>query len=662
MAHAGRHARAAWSSAAAALQQRFVEHRGRDLAALTAALQQEDFETIARLGHSMRGNGVSYGHVDVSAIGERLEAAANDKNVGLVAEELGALGAWIARVRGETADGKATVVRGEASMSNARPEPVNVLVVDDVPANLVALRAVLAPLGVRTVEARSGPEAVQLASHESFAVVLLDVHMPGMDGFQVAQRLRETPTGAELPIIFLTAADGDEEYVHRGYALGAADYITKPFASEVLLARVKAFVDLFKQRERLRIEQVDQRTRERDEALERLAALLESERAARREAELANRAKDEFLGTVSHELRTPLGGILGWAMIARRWTLPPEVDRVLATIQRHGRTQLRIVEDMLDVGRIVGGKLILEPIETLVGDAIDGAVLAIKPDADAKRVILDVAVGDVGSIVADPERLQQIVSNLLSNAVKFTPSGGHVRVRATREKSTVRVVVSDDGPGISADFLPHLFETFRQADGAPSRRHRGLGLGLAIARQLVEAHHGTIAAASEGTGKGATFTVEIPVRAMPATSPFDRPTGRRAALLAGLRLDGVRLLVVDDDDDARDLLVQILSDRGAKVSTASCAAEAVRLVEQAPPDILLSDVGMPDVSGYDLIQQIRAMPVDRGGRIPAIALTAYARHEDAKRALAAGFQAHVTKPIEPDRLTATIAELARVSI
>jgi signal transduction histidine kinase len=546
-----------------------------------------------------------------------------------------------------------------SSNSNARPEPVSILIVDDVPANLLALRAVLAPLGVRIVEARTGFEAVKLASDESFAVVLLDVQMPGMDGFEVARRLKETPGAIELPIIFLTAARGADPYVRRGYDSGAADYITKPFAPQVLRARVKAFVDLFKQRERVRIEQVDQRTRERDEALERLAALLETERAARREAELANRAKDEFLGTVSHELRTPLGGILGWTTVARGHALPPEVDRALSIVERHARTQLRIVEDMLDVGRIVAGKLVLQPTETPVGDAIEGAVMAVRPAADAKRVALDVDVGDVGSIVADPDRLQQIVWNLLSNAVKFTPSGGHVGIRAVREPTIVRVVVSDDGQGIPSDFLPRLFEMFRQADGSASRRHGGLGLGLAIARQLVEAHRGTIRAASEGEGKGATFTVEIPVRALPAPWPFERPTGRRAAMLAAMRLDGVHLLVVDDDEDARDLLAQILGDRGAAVSTAGSAAEALRLVEQTPPDVLLSDVGMPEVSGYSLIERVRALPAERGGRTPAIALTAYARAEDAQRALAAGFQAHVTKPIDPDRLTATVADLAR---
>jgi signal transduction histidine kinase/ActR/RegA family two-component response regulator len=421
---------------------------------------------------------------------------------------------------------------------------------------------------------------------------------------------------------------------------------------------VKAFVDLFTQRERLRLEQVDERTRERDDALKQLAALLERERAARREAELANRAKDEFLATVSHELRTPLGGILGWATLARRKAPPPEVDRALATIERHARSQMRIIEDMLDVGRIVGGKLHLELTESRVADALEAAVATVKPAADAKKLTLDVVDDDAGSIVADPERLLQIVWNLLSNAVKFTPHGGHVRVRATRAGSSIRIVVSDDGQGISPDFLPHLFEMFRQADGSPSRRHGGLGLGLAIVRQLVEAHHGSVTAASDGEGKGSTFTVEIPIRTMPVTPPAERPSGPRPVAPAQTRLDGVHVLVVDDDEDARELLARILEEEGATVSAASCVAEAVRLIEQARPDVLLSDIAMPDVSGYSFIQRVRATPADSGGRIPAIALTAYARAEDARRALAAGFQAHVTKPIDADRLVETIAKLA----
>jgi signal transduction histidine kinase len=553
-----------------------------------------------------------------------------------------------------------------AGDNQAGPERVAVLVVDDTPANLVALEAVLEPLGVRIVEARSGAEAIARASEESFAVALLDVQMPEMDGFEVARRLRETATGVELPIIFLTAIHRDEAYARKGYASGAADYITKPFDPGVLRARVKAFVDLFQQRERLRVAQVGERTRERDEALDKLAELLASERAARREAEIANRAKDEFLATASHELRTPLSAILGWAVIARRQPVSPEIDRALTTIERNARAQMRIIEDVLDVGRIASGKLQLEIGATEVADAVEGAVQAVRPAADAKQVALDVAIDpDVGVIAADAERLQQIVWNLLSNAIKFTPKGGHVAVSARRSESTLTVRVADDGQGIDAEFLPHLFEPFRQADGSTTRRHGGLGLGLAIVKQLVDAHGGTITAGSEGEGRGASFTVELPVRAPPVAA--DEPgSGAQPHLGPGtprdIRLDGVRLLIVDDDEDSRELIGLMLSGQGAEVSSAASAAEALRLLAERRPDVLLSDIGMPDVNGYSLIRRIRSLPGERGGRTPAIALTAYARAEDGERAFAAGFQAHVTKPVDPERLTAVVANLAGISL
>jgi signal transduction histidine kinase len=545
-------------------------------------------------------------------------------------------------------------------------QPPSVLVVDDTPANLVAMGAVLDPLGVRVVEARSGAEAIERVSRESFSVVLLDVQMPGMDGFEVARRLRAIDAGAELPIIFLTAIHRDEEYARRGYASGAADYITKPFDPAVLRARVKAFVDLYHQRERLRVREVGERTRERDDALEKLAALLESERAARREAEIANHAKDEFLATVSHELRTPLTAILGWALIARRRSTSADVIRALSTIERNARAQMRIIEDVLDVGRMLSGKMRLDISPTNVAEAIDGAVLAVRPAAESKQVSLAVTVADgVGVIAADAGRLQQIVWNVLSNAIKFTPSGGHVELLAERVGATAVIRVRDDGQGIAPDFLPHLFEPFRQADSSVARRHGGLGLGLAIVRQLVEAHGGKITARSDGVGKGAAFCIELPARKPPGTQ--DEPSVEsvpglvQAAVAADVRLEGVRLLIVDDDEDSREFIGCILAEQGATVTSASSAREALRLLEESHPDVLLSDIGMPDVDGYALMRLIRGMPAERGGKTPAVALTAYARESDGEHALGAGFQAHVTKPVDPERLTAVVASLAGIA-
>ncbi len=541
----------------------------------------------------------------------------------------------------------------------------SILIVDDTPANLVALGAVLGPLGVRVVEARSGPEALAYVASEPFAVAVLDVQMPGMDGFEVARRLRQTEAGLALPVIFLTAIYREEEHAEHGYALGAADYITKPFDVGVLRARVKAFVALFQERERLRLAEVGQRIRERDDALEKVAVLLESERAARRELEIANRAKDEFLATTSHELRTPLNAILGWAAIARRHDVPPEVQKALATIERNARSQTRLIDDMLDVGRIMSGKLRLELAGVSVADAIEGAVQSVRPTAQAKKVSLQVSVDkNVGVVVADAGRLQQVVGNLLSNAVKFTPKGGHVELSSTRVDGKVFIRVRDDGKGIRPDFLPHVFEPFRQADGSSTRQHGGIGLGLAIVQQLALAHGGKVIAESEGEAKGACFTVELPAppnvaMTMQAHVVSSASQIGHLAVPDELRLDDVIVLVVDDDEDACELTTRVLTDRGAVVTRMAFADEAfTHLSDGARPDVIVSDIGMPDVDGYTLMQRIRALPsLDR---IPALALTVYARPEDKERALAAGFQAHLSKPVDPLRLASAIASLARI--
>ena len=513
-------------------------------------------------------------------------------------------------------------------------EVAKVLVVDDSQANLIALGAVLKPLGVQIVEARSGLEAIERVANSSFAVALLDVQMPGMDGFELASRIRELASGVELPIIFLTAIHADELYVRRGYQLGGADYIMKPFDADVLRARVRAFVDLFQQRERLRARQVGERTRERDEALAKLSRMLESERAARREAEVANRAKDEFLATVSHELRTPLNAILGWSMLARDFAHDPQAQRALQTIERNARAQMRIIEDVLDIGRIISGKLRLEVDSVDVAEPIRGAVEAVRPAADAKEVELTIDVAkDIGRMMADPERLQQVVWNILANAIKFSSQRGHVELVARRADGQVTIRVTDDGQGIAPEFLPHLFEPFRQADGSTTRRHGGLGLGLAIVKQLVQAHGGSVTAESPGLGLGATFVVVLPAQG---------------------RLDGVHVLVVDDDEDGRALVAHVLESSGATVATASSAEDGMRAIDARRPDIILSDLSMPEVDGFGFIRRVRALPPERGGRVPAVAVTAHAKGPLTDGLLAAGFQAHLTKPIEPSELVALV--------
>jgi signal transduction histidine kinase/DNA-binding response OmpR family regulator len=822
----------------------------------------------------------------------------------------------------------------------------SVLLVDDTGANLIALSAVLSPLGVRLVTAQSGAEALECVRESSFAVALLDVQMPEMDGFEVARRMRDMENGRELPIIFVTAIHRDEAFARRGYAVGAADYITKPFDVDILRARVRAFVDLYHQREEVRRAQVALRTRERDEALRRLGAieriataametndvesllkelmrtfldgsdvtdctsvflragdelrlaatltrrgensleptfaragegfvgtiaasrrplelsdapiqpaahrewldkrgaralfgmplmsegevlgvahiassraaliperekrlftavceraawaiakhqersrlhailrtvpamiaifrgsqhvaeflnpscqsflraddyagkradelgiepnvlallrrvydsgetisanempmqgrqaggagplayanltlqplhdlsgatqsvlvfavdvtmqvrarqeieahqaertvLLERERAARNEAELANRAKDQFLATLSHELRTPLNAVLGWTARARA-KAGPELERALSIVARNAEAQTRIVEDMLDLSRIISGKLRLELVPVRVQDPVLGAVEAMRPSAEAKGVRIDVSVDERLEVDGDPVRLQQIVWNLLSNAIKFTERGGHIGVCARAEGGRVQIAVSDSGLGIAPEFLPQVFAPFAQADGSTTRRHGGLGLGLAIVQQLALAHGGEVQAVSAGIGQGSTFLLELPLRALtsaeaPRTGQIAIPMELRRTRPE--RLDGLDIVVVDDEWDARTMVSEALAELGARVYAAASVSEALSAFRSKPPHVLISDIAMPGADGYDLIRQVRNLPAQEGGRVKAIALTAYARPEDASTALSAGFDRHMVKPVNLAMLANAVAEL-----
>jgi signal transduction histidine kinase/ActR/RegA family two-component response regulator len=394
--------------------------------------------------------------------------------------------------------------------------------------------------------------------------------------------------------------------------------------------------------------------------------LLESERAARAESERASRLKDEFLATLSHELRTPLNAILGWAQLLRaRARDPKEIAQGLQTIERNARAQAQIVEDLLEMSRIISGKLRLDVQRIDLRPVIDTAVQSVKPAAEAKNIQLLTTVDHhTQSIAGDPARLQQILWNLLSNAIKFTPRDGRVEVALRTVESHVEVTVSDTGQGIRREFLPFLFDRFRQADASTTRQHRGMGLGLSIVKSLVEMHGGTIAAHSDGEGQGAMFTITLPLSPVPREDRHDDLEDRRATTfmltpaLEVPRLGGVRVLVVDDEPDARDLLKRILSEFEADVETVSSASEALPLVERVHPDVLVSDIGMPEVDGYELIRAVRLLPADDGGQTPALALTAFARSEDRQRALLAGYQAHMAKPIEPSELITTIASLA----
>jgi PAS domain S-box-containing protein len=382
-------------------------------------------------------------------------------------------------------------------------------------------------------------------------------------------------------------------------------------------------------------------------------------------AERANHLKDEFLATLSHELRTPLNAILGWAEVLANSQIEPVISsRAVEVIRRNARMQVQMVDDVLDVSRIITGKLRLSVQPVDLGTIITAAVDGLRPAAEAKEIGLQLQLDSpAGQVSGDPDRLQQVAWNLISNAIKFTPKGGRVLVRLERVKSNVEVIVSDTGQGMAPEFLPHVFDRFRQADATTTRAFGGLGLGLAIVRQLVELHGGTVRADSEGEDLGSTFTFSLPL--MPGRSAVSDTENAQAPELTlpepecPSELDGLHVLVVDDDVDACELLGIVLEGCGAQVTTTFSAAAALAAIEQEAFDVLISDIGMPHEDGYSLIAKVRALGKERGGEVPAAALTAYAAEEDRIRVLRSGFQIHVQKPISPTELVAIVASLSR---
>jgi len=397
-------------------------------------------------------------------------------------------------------------------------------------------------------------------------------------------------------------------------------------------------------------------------AEEERSALLMRERDLRKHAEEADRLKDEFLATLSHELRTPLTSILGWASLVRNGEVEgPNVDRALETIERNARSQARLIDDLLDVSRIITGNLRLDLRPIDLAPIVDAAIDGLRPTAGAKQIQLHSHSDTKGCLVrGDPNRLRQIIWNLLLNAIKFTPRAGSVTVRLKCIEPHAQLIVSDTGEGISAEFLPYAFDRFRQAEGSMSRRQGGLGLGLAVVRHLVELHGGNVRAESGGEGQGSTFTVDLPLaverrdpaRAEDRKREIERRKGERLA-----RIDGLRVLLVEDDDDSRWLLGTMLKRQGAAVTSTSSSLEALNAFEVAAPDVVISDLGMPEENGLELMRKLRMFPAGRGGLVPAIALTGYATPKDRERALAAGFQLHLAKPVEASELIAAIFSL-----
>jgi signal transduction histidine kinase/ActR/RegA family two-component response regulator len=442
----------------------------------------------------------------------------------------------------------------------------------------------------------------------------------------------------------------------------------------------ESYSDLTNADERLRaIIELQQKARsleaeiaERKQAEERLRVSLLQEQMARTEAEHANRLKDEFLATVSHELRTPLHAVIGWSHMLRTGGLDEATTaRAIETIERNAKSQAQLIEDILDVSRVITGKLHLNIGLVDFASVINAAIDSVQLAAESKDIRLEIMLDPSARRVSgDPGRLQQVIWNLLSNAIKFTPAGGRVQVRLERAGAEAQISVSDTGEGISADFLPFIFDRFRQADGSSTRKHGGLGLGLAIVRHLVEIHGGTVSANSPGKGFGATFTLRLPLAAAQADAK-----GRRAeveSLLSGEptiaqlkplpSLEGVQVLIVDDEQDTLNMLAVMLTEYRAKVQTARSAAEALEVLQWYKPDVLVSDLAMPGEDGYSLIGKVRAMFEGKGQRIPAVALTAYVRVEDRVRALSAGFNMFVPKPVEPNELITAIANLAEPAI
>ena len=686
----------------------------------------------------------------------------------------------------------------------AAGRPIRILAVDDTPAKLLALSAILTELGPEIHTASSGREALRLLLQHEFAVVLLDVHMPGMDGFETASLMRQRPSSEHTPIIFVTSYP-DDTHASRGYSLGAVDYILAPPDPEVIRAKVGVFVELFRktsetrsqaaalERRALQLQRLtkaslainsalspgetlqvvanfardilgahqavaiaapDQkwnavrtasalskrgesageapvlRDRESlvtllsttsgplrrpggppadlrffvDDRVDRLGwlaapltgrdgrpigllHLLEKteagfdeddeviltqlaqvssiaiENAINEEAREANRMKDEFLTTLSHELRTPLAAILGWTRLLRSEGLGPERKGVaLEIIERNVLAQTKLIDDMLDVSRIITGKLGLTIRPTSLASVIRAAMDSMRPAADGKQIEMSfesrVADGD-DRISGDPDRLQQIIWNLVSNSIKFTPPRGRVTVGLDRRDREFEIDVRDNGQGMSPEFLSQAFDRFRQADSSTTRSQGGLGIGLAIARHLTELHGGSIEAESAGPGLGSRFRVFLPVVALgvEAETRRERDSVVPAVERRHRTLGGVRVLVVEDQWDTRDLIAEILRTAGCEVVATGSVPEALEALASFRPDVLVSDIGMPGEDGYALLRRIRQSTEAWLRALPALAVSAYAREEDRIRSLAVGFQMHITKPFEPLDLTAAVGHL-----
>jgi len=514
--------------------------------------------------------------------------------------------------------------------------PLTVLLVDDDELDRRALRRAIggATLAVELQEATSAAEALERLDEGGIDCAIIDYRLPGIDGLELLAEVRRR--GYDVPFVALTG-QGDEALAVELMKAGAVDYLSKEWVTPDRLERSLRHAVAMAEAERLQSD------------------LLAREHASRQEAEAANRAKDQFLAALSHELRSPLSAILGWTHLIQSGTLAePTVARALAIVHRNALVLSRQIDDLLDISRIASGTLALETQRVDLVPLVESVIDTLRPTTETRGLTVRCRVrGEPRPLTGDPERLTQVFTNLLSNAVKFSHEDDTVDVTIEYQDTSVRIAVRDRGAGIAADFLPHVFSAFRQADTTNTRRHGGLGLGLSIVQRLVALHGGSVTAESDGIDRGATFTVVLP-----ADRAADRAAGDRDGRGS---LAGIRVLVVDDDDDALQLIATLLTRKGASVVTATSAPEALRLRRDVGPDVLLSDLSMPDRDGFWLIERIRAEERRRnnGAHLPAAAVTALTLASDTSKALTAGFDVHVPKPVDPDRFVDLVARLAQ---
>lgn len=541
-------------------------------------------------------------------------------------------------------------------------DEIKIVNVDDDEASVYAKTRLLRKAGYTVFEARDGREAILMVEKERPHLALVDVHLPDISGIEVSRRLKANPDTAATIIVQVSASSITSQDRTSGLEGGADAYLTEPIAADELLANVKALLRLrAREDENIRlVEQLRKEASERERVEAERERLLVSEQRARREAEHASRLKDEFLAVVSHELKTPLTSILGWAQMLSSAELDEaKAAKALKVIERHARLQVQLVNDLLDVSSIVAGKLRLDIRPVAPGPIVESAVETVRPAADAKGIRIHINLEpSVGLVMADADRLHQIIWNLISNAVKYTPANGRVDLQLNATTDHVTLTVSDTGIGITPEFLPYVFERFRQEDNnMTTRRYGGLGLGLAIVRHLVEMHGGTVAAESLGAGLGATFTVSLPRSLASTEKTRSRDFIQKEAQPDTQRLEHVNIVVVDDDPDVCDLLSLIFMRAGAEVRTATTSAEAFDMLAQARPDIIVSDIAMPIEDGYTFMRMVRTRTTDEGSQIPAIAITARGGADDRVRALRAGYQSYVPKPIDQEEILTVVETL-----